>query len=765
MALAMNNSTIAGKNTTSDLVVNLHTQRTKILARINQNKDIAGPNLANDNTIRRLEREYNDVTDQIAQLERQPSSDPMRVLPLELCADIINEALDRYPSVDKLLDFTTVSRRWCNILMSLPTLWTTIVLDSHIADYLAKAATGLRLSGACELSVIISISFEMWREVSPIILAESGRIVSLHIYLLVTMAESEKILNEFGGLPVLKTLQLPLTTNYTRPYNNPPPIIEYEKMPLLSEITGLKPEPLESSCSRFVKSREFRLPMITQDMVNVWAKLPNLVDLTIYEDVSPDYWPKRFDSALLSVRRFKYYGMAMERALNLLGPNVRSITVEVSEFGQVLDLVGRFPRLDEFGLVLSESFRYGEMPKETIPTAHHSIETLSIHGPAYDRTYIADHEGVAILWRSIYQALVDILPFVRTLYLEYGLFVDVTWSYISSLKHLQGFRAFNCILHCLHSQNIVTMESLSSAIWSVAPWSRLPWSMLPDSIVFFSKIMGPNLRSLRVDVTQEGGMSTEADSTAYIILENAFPRLASLTIIFAKSVPWNIGVHKNLRELVLNQEYDDLISLMTRNDILEIILMRPRDFPALETVQLTGFHFESDILLLMLERKNIYAQPGISPIKTLTLRTPTPYHLLCPITTLLRGEFPDREPNVAFSLEAVRERIFDESSTGCETCCYGFRRCSVPILAGPSTPPAEPQDEDLIPKYMAKSIVADPPLTLDVKEWLAEKSKRRLSFLRSHQETKVQFHRTFRCPEVTNQWPTPITGSSLDGVG
>ncbi|KIM32770.1 hypothetical protein M408DRAFT_186333 [Serendipita vermifera MAFF 305830] len=763
MALAMNNSTIAGKNTTSDLVVNLHAQRTKILTRINQNKDIAGPNLANDNTIRRLEREYNDVTDQIAQLERQPSSDPMKVLPLELCADIIKEAVNKYALVDELLNLTTVSRRWCNILMSLPTLWTTIVLDSRIADYLAKAATSLRLSRACELSVMIEISFETWQEVAPIIWAEGGRIVSLQICLPITMAESEKILNDFGGLPVLKTLQLHLTPNH----DSPPPIIEYEKMPLLSEITGLKPEPLEYSCSRFVKSREFRLPMITQDMVNVWAKLFNLVDLTIREeDVSPDYWSKGFESTLLSVRRFTYYGMAMERALNLLGPNVRSITVEVSELRQVLNLLGRFSRLDEFGLVLSHSFRYGEVANEKIPTFHQSIESLSIHGPAYDRTHIADHEEVIISWRSLYQALCDILPFVRTLSLEYGLFVDVTWSYISILKHLQGFHARDCImLHHTQSQNIVTMESLSRASWLIPFWSRLPWSMLPDPIVFFSKIMGPNLRRLRIDVRQEGGMSTEADSSAYIILENVFPRLASLTIIFAKSVPWNIGVHKNLRELILDQEYEDLISLMTRNDILEIILMRPRDFPALEMIQLTGFHFECDILLLMLERKNIYAQPGISPIKALKLRTSTPYHLLCPITTLLRGEFPDREPNVAFSLEAVRERIFDESSTGCEMCCYGFRRCSAPIQAGPRTPPAEPQDEDWIPNYMAKSMIADPPLALDVKEWLAEKSKRRLSFLRSHQETKGQFHRIIRCPEVANQWPSPITGSSLDGVG
>ncbi|KIM32772.1 hypothetical protein M408DRAFT_20124 [Serendipita vermifera MAFF 305830] len=653
MDLAMNNYTIAGEKTTSDLTVNLHAQRTKILARIRENKDIPGTNLANNDTIRRLEREYNDVTDQIAQLERQPSSDPMKVLPLDLWADIIKEAVNKYSLVDDLLDLTTVSRHWCNTLMSLPTLWTTIVLDSTIGDYLAKAVIRLCLSRACELTVVIRISFKIWREVSPIILAESGRIGSLRIYPPPSnLAECEKILTDFECLPVLKTLRL--SNTYASPHDGPPLwIIEFEKMPLLNEIEGSIPGHLEHLCSRFVKSRQFILPMITQDIVNVCAKLPNLVDLSIHEeDVSLDYWPKRFESALLSVRRFTYYGMAMERTLTLLGPNVSSVTVEVSDFRQVLNLLGHFPRLYELTLLLSRSFRYGGVSNEAIPTVHPAIENLSIR-PVYYQTDNIDYEEAVASLGSLYQALADILPYVESIHLNDTLFVDATWSYISSLKHLQKIFYSNCTLHLSQQYSIVTMESLS----------RITWSGLSDSFAIFSRIIGPDLRNLYMNINPDGWIAKENNETSYLISDDAFPSLASLSLWLTKSFPWSIGIHKNLRELILSHDFQDMNPLMTRNDILETILMRPRDFPALETVELTGgLPFEYDILLLMLERKNIYAQPGISPIKKLIWGIPVLYHLLYPVTTLMRGLFPDREPNVAYSLEAVRQRIFDESS-------------------------------------------------------------------------------------------------------
>ncbi|KIM23477.1 hypothetical protein M408DRAFT_27823 [Serendipita vermifera MAFF 305830] len=651
----MNNSSISAKYRDPDLVVTRLDQRTKILTRLIDNKNVPSIKPKNNPTIHYLQQEYNHVTDQIAQLEHQPLLDPMKVLPLELCADIIKEIIDDDSPVNILLDLTTVSMCWCNILMSLPSLWTIVVFDSAKDDYLAKAAVGLSLSGTCDLSVRLTIPVEQWPEFSPIILPESGRVVSLQMQgPHLNTSDSEKILHNFGGLSVLKILELPTEYNSDH-FDSRSMNVDFEKMPLLGQIIGPRPEPLEYSCSRFLRMRIITIPTITQDMVNVWAKLPNLIDLTIFERGNlPDYSPETLNLSLLSVKRFWYYGGRSERALNLLGPNLTSITVQLFDFREVLGILARFPQMHTLALIVLGPFDHGETVTGPSPSAHSSLKVLKIRGNSYDHTNTTElHEAISS-WAPVYQALIDILPCVGILVLEYGVFVDETWSYISSLNQLHELTVSNCSFHLSNSQSLVTMENLSSVRWSV----------LPDSVVVFSKIMAPNLRSLHMDATAAEWMSMDADAANHSISETAFPNLASLNMFIAKYLLWNIGVYKNLREMVLYTPfpYMDVSDLMVRSDILEAVLIRPSDFPALERIELPDLPFECDILLLMLERKNIYAQPGISPIKTLVLKNPPSYHLLYPIATLLRGKFPDREPNVAFSLDAVRHRIFSESS-------------------------------------------------------------------------------------------------------
>ncbi|KIM20892.1 hypothetical protein M408DRAFT_29998 [Serendipita vermifera MAFF 305830] len=649
----MNHSVVSIKYRDSDLIINLFAQRTKILTRLIDNKNVSSIKPENTSAIHYLQQEYNRVTDQITQLEHNPLSDPMKVLPLELCADIIKESINIYDPVDELLDLTTVSQRWCNIIISLPTLWTTIVFDSTRSDYLAKAGVALSLSGTCELSVKISVPFELWSDVSPIILTESGRIVSLRIddHPLDTIV-SERILNDFKQLPVLKSLFLPTEFNPGR-CDSRSRNIEFEKMPLLSTIAGPRPQPLDYSCSRFIRSRTIFVPEITQDMVNVWSKLSNLINLTILErEVLPGYSPKAFSSSLPSVQIFVYYGEAPKRALNLLGPNVTSITVEVHNFRQILDILGRFPQICDLALVMPRAFNYGTMDVGTTQASYKLVKRLKIHGDMYYQMEVTQLENAITSLGPLYQAFINILPCVRSLVLGGTLFIDETWSFISSLKQLHDLEVSHCEFHLSNSRSVVNMDYLSSVIWPVEP----------DSVFFCSKIVAPSLRSFQIHIIAAEWTSVGADSMDYCIPETAFPNLASLTIIISKSLTWNIGICKSLRKLTIHSQiaYED--ELMTGSEILEAILRRPRDFPALETIELGHLLFEYDILLLLLERKNINAQPGISPITTIFVNSPLSYRLLYPITTLLRGKFPDREPNVAFSLIAVGQRMFDELS-------------------------------------------------------------------------------------------------------
>ena len=148
----------------------------------------------------------------------------------------------------------------------------------------------------------------------------------------------------------------------------------------------------------------------------------------------------------------------------------------------------------------------------------------------------------------------------------------------------------------------------------------------------------------------------------YTIPEEVCGNLAFLTIMIQGSVLWNLGLQSNLRELGIYNSFDHLTPSTSLSYILEAILMRPGDFPLLEQITMTGNFLEWDLLILMLERKNIYAPSGVVRVKTIVLAEGPTYHLLYPITTLLQGMLPQRYANVMYSLEAIGERMWNGSS-------------------------------------------------------------------------------------------------------
>ena len=84
--------------------------------------------------------------------------------------------------------------------------------------------------------------------------------------------------------------------------------------------------------------------------------------------------------------------------------------------------------------------------------------------------------------------------------------------------------------------------------------------------------------------------------------------------------------------------------------------------------------------------------------------------------------------------------------TGCEQCCCTFRICSSPVLAQRNYFYGR-ENTVLAQRYPLPSelLVADPPLTPEIAQWLAGKYERRISYLRGYQETENQFHRINSC--------------------
>ncbi|PVF92174.1 hypothetical protein CPB86DRAFT_681094, partial [Serendipita vermifera] len=84
----------------------------------------------------------------------------------------------------------------------------------------------------------------------------------------------------------------------------------------------------------------------------------------------------------------------------------------------------------------------------------------------------------------------------------------------------------------------------------------------------------------------------------------------------------------------------------------------PTSYPSLEGITLGGCP-EWDILMIMLERRNLLQEPGIKRITRFRLDSPCSSEILRIINTLLQGKWPHRPSNRDLSLVGNAEIFLD----------------------------------------------------------------------------------------------------------
>jgi hypothetical protein len=151
------------------------------------------------------------------------------------------------------------------------------------------------------------------------------------------------------------------------------------------------------------------------------------------------------------------------------------------------------------------------------------------------------------------------------------------------------------------------------------------------------------------------------DIPTYSIQPDAFPVLTKLDIMNRIPVLWDMGTHPRVQELVLRNPYRWQPSLSGTNELLEYLIMRPRTFLALNTLVLGGCFCEWDILILMLERRNSLLHLKLPPINTIIVDNNLSYQLFYPLVALLQGKLPKRPPINLFSIDAIAQRLWDDT--------------------------------------------------------------------------------------------------------
>ncbi|PVF96811.1 hypothetical protein CPB86DRAFT_798612 [Serendipita vermifera] len=232
------------------------------------------------------------------------------------------------------------------------------------------------------------------------------------------------------------------------------------------------------------------------------------------------------------------------------------------------------------------------------------------------------------------------------------------------------------ILHQTRGTPNVTYEEKETVPHNIdkIPLVLLDWKLQWRISMKHLSFLSPNSRAIS---TGEGAGGIDLD---------LWPSLESIQIGDAM-VQWSKFSLVLLRKVTI-YEPTHLLAHNACTAFLRDIAFNPESYPSLEEITLQGF-FEWDILMIMLERRNLLTGSSIKKIAKLDIYCPCPSQLYSILCTLLKCKWPERPSNKELSLAGNAEIILDLSLPGCYWCHRMFRPCKLPVESH------NPSDADL----------------------------------------------------------------------
>ncbi|KIM21774.1 hypothetical protein M408DRAFT_29287 [Serendipita vermifera MAFF 305830] len=736
--------------------------------------------------IRALREQYNLLVDEEEEKNTRRLVDPLQVLPPELWTEFLPQ------DASELLVLTLVCNQWRTTLLSVPILWTSIELDGTHDDYLCKAVTGLACSAPLEISLSIKLPLEEWRKIAPLIVGERSRIYSLDIrpfYDHNKGMEAFGILLDFGSLPKLTTLNLPRSHDYPTLFNSEPEVKDPEhgypcdetffaKVPLLSSFYGFTflTEQLRIPGASNFKNVDIRI--LHSDTVLALQKFPRLNHLSLVEEKKPydvvdQSLPASLHSSLLSVENFYYHGLFFHRALPCIGNNLHSLVITlitVKRLPELFMMLPSFPKLSDLILDVDQTATdpFVDYQAENIRLS--PITSLHLKFPSNYLSHI-DSEATQTRRKQalehLFHSLVVMMPSVENLTIMGSTFEDVAVEYIQSLRKLQILVWATELDPTGKPPLILKTDCLDSVNW----YGKVPYNGVFD--IFASS----TLRSLQFwpnPPTPEYDGTFEAIYTPFPRFKtpsHSMPNLTTLAINPEHRLVWDLSSFPQLKKL----EFTGHPSAVLAADFFEELALQPNQCALLEEISLAGVYVEWDILILMLERRNLLSKPGITLIRSIKLYQHIAYKLLRPIVKLLGGKYPHRDSLEEYSSIAVGKLVWDKELPGCQKCCRAFQACSKKLETKPGSRIIRDYEDNVVyetdlrlgmdyPSSL-ELVPADLPLTAEVAEWLADKPARRRAFVKECKKANSEFNRPFTCGNSWDYLPSiTFTQYSLDGV-
>jgi hypothetical protein len=652
----------------------LRDRRGRIAAQIQEIEQAIVLSPVDSNRIYNLKEEYNLLVDEEDEIRPERSVDPFEVLPPELWPAILPG------TARELLVLTLVCDKWRNVVLSVPRIWSRVDLDCRREDYLAVAIACFACSAPLEINLTIRLPLVIWKEVVPLIAAERSRIAHLDVQSFddnIKPVEGFEIVSDLGVLPNLVSV-------YIRGFYEEPALIKgdfdrgnrsqaiypeiealFTRAPSLLNVYGLTFSTEQLRIPGATKLESAQIYSFHRDAIEALGHFPNLKSLRLVEEKDPygvdKSLPRSLDSSLASITSFNYHGLALNRALRCIGSNLEILDakyVPIRQLPEILVALRLFPRLYHLSIHidLTNDGAFAYPSADVICLS--SITSLSLYlcPLSFPWGVNSNPEDIKLKEKRRNQAcdellrcLVIMMPHVEVFNLQGRGYCDSAVAYIQSLRKLRRL-CFSSSASEVDSPRLsLPSEHLDSVSW----YGHVPSGGL------FNLVQSSTLRQLDLlaifPYPAEGERWLSEGNPVLLprsrTLSTPLPNLRTLSLTVENPVAWDLGLFPRLERIELSGNLAE--------GFFEELLLQPGSCSFLEEIGLRGDYVEWDLLILLLERRNLVIKPGIARIKTIKVGSDLPYKLLHPLSALLGGKYPHRDSIDDFSSTAIGKLIWD----------------------------------------------------------------------------------------------------------
>jgi hypothetical protein len=601
----------------------------------------------------------------------------MEKLPNELILEIFSEIAPHIQysyivgSIQDLLCLTMVSKKWRDFILSEPLLWTHLALISNGYDNSAIISVQLHLSNPLPLKIEAYIPFQQWDTLQPMFLQSSDKIetVLTHGFLLHSLhgdptraTDLWNFLDKLGPLSNLRHLG----ERWIHPFS----IKQFlDRYPSLDQVTGI---PLPIQDLQIAKDRLNMESLVTCDDINtvlpIIESIGSLKKVSFLTSGSPPQPrqedPEAEESGNESISGHQlgwtglYYRAYDARSLVPLLYRLSSLIhlsihldLGISFLDTVAIMVHKLECL-EF-LSISLDIQYGATIRAPLDLSpNHSARSLRIAiYTVTSREYGSDErepeEHPHNLSQVIVTTLLNIMPNVTRLDLKLDGSQAFSLSYLA--RHLSGNDPPLGL-----NLNMTEKSKKTSGLPSI---QRLTLSGNIDVSLPLSSRFVKTLEVSRYYLSTYNELSNpdmRVNLEDWVALEEIH--------LHGRLAAWNKSSLCFLRKLSIEIDRETEGSLVAYGitGFIKELACRPYSYPSLEDIELNECP-EWDILMIMLERRNLLQGPEIKKIRTIKLGSPYSLEIQRIISGLLAGKWTERPSNRDLSLAGNAEILLDLS--------------------------------------------------------------------------------------------------------